>query len=193
MPIAFPSHPGLLAPLWRIWPRRFDVLALWSGALAPDLVDGVASLVLRGHFGHWFGHSLLGCVTVDLGVALALARLVASDSARRAGRVRLAAWLSGIAGTPATTGRVPSAVLGALTHLLFDAFSHDHTELFLPLAKDPRWFPGWWYHAWTHVDAPGYPEYPIGPAFVVWVMLSLVGAWMFFRWPPRSSEPGAAW
>src|SRR5436190_23821437 len=97
MPIAFPSHQGLLAPLWRIWPRRFDVLALWSGALAPDLFDGVTSLVLRGRFGHWFGHSLLGCVTVDLAVALVLARLAAMGLARRAKRGGLATSRSGLA------------------------------------------------------------------------------------------------
>ena len=45
MPLAFPSHQGLVAPLWRRWPDRYYVLALCIGAAAPDIVDGVLSLL----------------------------------------------------------------------------------------------------------------------------------------------------
>ena len=53
MPIAFPSHHGFLAPLWRRWPRRFSVLGLWVGAAVPDVIDGTENLAVRGHFQQW--------------------------------------------------------------------------------------------------------------------------------------------
>src|SRR4051794_11490763 len=60
MPLAFPSHQGLILPVARRWPEYFDGLALCVGAATPDLVDGAAGLIGRGHLGQGLGHSLLG-------------------------------------------------------------------------------------------------------------------------------------
>jgi hypothetical protein len=62
MPLSFPSHQGLIAPLWRRWPAAFDVPALCAGAAMPDVVDGVAA-TWRGHFGQGIGHSYDGLST----------------------------------------------------------------------------------------------------------------------------------
>ena len=61
MPFAFPSHQGLIAPLWRRWPRAFDIPALSVGAAMPDVVDGLIG-AWRGHLGQGLGHSLAGMV-----------------------------------------------------------------------------------------------------------------------------------
>ena len=39
MPLAFPSHQGLILPVARRWPAHFDGLALCVGAAMPDVVE----------------------------------------------------------------------------------------------------------------------------------------------------------
>ncbi|HLQ38469.1 MAG TPA: hypothetical protein VK348_11750, partial [Planctomycetota bacterium] len=78
-----------------------------------------------------------------------------------------------------------SVWIGALSHVWFDLLSHERSRLLWPFATDPAWLGAWWRSAWFRVSAPGYPEYPIGPHFVGWLVLSIVGAVMFCRWPPR--------
>jgi hypothetical protein len=205
MPLAFPSHQGLLAPLWRRWPGRFAVLALWVGALVPDVVDGTENVAVRGRFEQWLGHSLLGATLVGVPVGLALTaalRRVARRLARVRARGRVSATLQRAAAfalavdadgrPPRPAARVAADALavwiGALSHLFFDLLSHERSRLFWPIADDPAWFGAWWRTAWFRVSAPGYPGYPIGPHFVSWLLLSVLGAVMFFRRPPRAGD-----
>jgi len=58
MPLAFPSHQGLIAPLWRLRPDWFDIPGLFIGAAMPDVIDGVIG-AFRGHLGQGLGHSLI--------------------------------------------------------------------------------------------------------------------------------------
>lgn len=201
MPLAFPSHQGLLAPLWRIWPERFSVLALWVGALVPDVIDGSENILIRGEFHQWVGHSLLGATLVGVPVALGLTRFLRAGSRRIALRTssgrrrglakRCALWLAlhDNAGSVRAHGRlrreVLSAWVGAVSHVIADMVTHEHSRLLWPFANDPYWLGKWWSSAWGHVSAPGYPDYPIGPHFVAWVVLSIGGAVLFFAWPPR--------
>jgi len=199
MPLGFPSHQGLLAPLWRRWPAGIAVLGLWVGAIVPDLVDGTENLIVRGRFEQWIGHSLLGATVVGVPVGLALtallrraARRLAAPAATGAGPWwrtaaayvvaidhRRGAWLPDL-------GRDALAVwIGALSHVLFDLLSHEHSRLCWPFAADPDWFGAWWRAVWFRVSAPGYPDYPIGPHFVGWLLLSGLGIWMFCRFRPR--------
>src|SRR4051812_30472792 len=60
MPLAFPSHQGLILPIVRLCPRAFDVAALCVGAAMPDVVDGVIGFARHGHLGQGIGHSLAG-------------------------------------------------------------------------------------------------------------------------------------
>ena len=205
MPLAFPSHQGLIAPLWRVWPNRFSLLALWVGALVPDVVDGFENIAIRGHFQQWIGHTLIGASTIGVAVGLALtgvvrrsARRLASlqgDGAIRDSVRRIAKWTL-VVDNPARTASFArrarfeafSVWIGALSHVVFDALTHERSRLLWPFCRDPAWFGESWSSAWFHVSAPGYPDYPIGPHFVGWIVLSVAGAVMFFRWPPRPRD-----
>lgn len=176
MPLAFPSHQGLVLPLWRRFPARIDGLALCVGAAMPDLVDA-AAWPLRGELGQWAGHSLLGVLAgVPAGLALArLARRVLPRGAvARLERAR-----------PASVGRARaalSAVLGAFSHVVFDLVTHGNLLLFWPWYRNDHAFPSWWYHAWGFVPLPLYREpYPFAPHTIAWIVLTLVGAAAFFR------------
>ena len=202
MPVGFPSHQGLLAPLWRIWPERFSILALWVGALVPDVVDGLENIVIHGEFRQWITHSLLGASLIGVPVALALTHLLrrvvrrvvlrktSRDQRSLAKRIALRLALvdnarSRRAGNERLRREALSAWIGALSHVLLDMLTHERSRLLWPFTTDPDWLGSWWSGAWVHVSGPGYPEYPIGPHFVAWLVLSVGGALMFFRWPPR--------
>src|SRR5262249_22248589 len=196
MPLGFPSHQGLLAPLWRRWPGRFAVLALWVGALVPDVVDGTENIARRGRFEQWLGPSLLGAALgggpPGRAPAAAVGRPAGRPAAvaprgppRRLGRTlrRAAAFALAVD----ADGRPPRAAarlrvdaiavwIGALSHLFFDLLSHERSRLFWPFADDPAWFGAWWRTAWFRASAPGYPDYPIGPHFVSWLLLSALCA-----------------
>ncbi|HEX5051720.1 MAG TPA: DUF4184 family protein [Planctomycetota bacterium] len=188
MPAAFPSHQGLLAPLWRRWPGRIAVLPLWVGALAPDAIDGVTNLLRRGELGQGPGHSLFGAVFFDVPIGLlllaGLRRLLRARSASRLGRYLLAIDSTG-AGRRRLWIDASAMALGTVSHVLFDWLSHEHARLLWPFATDPDWFGAWWRTVWFRCSAPGYPDYPIGPHFVAWVLLSLLGLGMFVRYRPR--------
>ena len=205
VPLGFPSHQGLIAPLWRIWPVHFSVLALWVGTVVPDVVDGFLSIAIRGHFQQWIGHSLVGATAVGVPVGLVLTLAVRLSTRRlanmpHAGRFRntvqrVATWLRAVDKSTRARSfsqRVGSDALsvwiGALSHVFFDLLSHEQSRLLWPFSSDPAWLGAWWRTAWFHVSAPGYPDYPIGPHFVGWLVLSLAGAVMFFRWPPRAHD-----
>lgn len=186
MPLAFPSHQGLIAPLWRRWPERFQVLGCCVGAAVPDVVDGVIGLA-RGHLGQGYGHGLAGLVVlcIPTGVALteAIAALGRTLERRATGKPTL--WLSrSIARWSAARSRaveIGSVAVGALSHLVFDFVSHGNFLWLYPWYQDEAFFPASWYRRWTEVHLPFYEKpYPIGPHFAVWAALSVMGAWMLF-------------
>jgi hypothetical protein len=178
MPFAFPSHPGLIAPLWRRWPHRFDALGCAIGAMTPDIVDGIVGLA-RGDLGQWYGHSLIGVLLLDVPVGWLLTLL-----ASRLPRIR------DIPRAPPSR-LVSSIWVGALSHVIFDFVSHETFLLLLPWHANARVFPSFWYARWFELKTPFYKQpYPIGPHFTVWVVLSLVGAVMFFSGSAR--EEGRA-
>ena len=98
MPL-IPSHQGLIAPLWRRWPHRFNILALCIGAGIPDVFDGIAGLLLRGHLGQWHGHTLWGMhlLCVPVGLLLMVPTLRFASWVTRPGRcghaVKLGFWI----------------------------------------------------------------------------------------------------
>ncbi len=166
MPLAFPSHPGLIAPLWRRFPHRFEAIACGIGAAVPDIVDGALGIA-RGHLGQWLGHSLLGLFVLDVPVGLALVIATRFFAKRPAAPLSLLVF---------------STWVGALSHLVFDFISHESFLWLVPFYEPRRPFPEFWYARWFEVRLPGYREpYPIGPHFSVWVVLSVVGAIVFFR------------
>ncbi|MFL6062807.1 MAG: DUF4184 family protein [Marmoricola sp.] len=116
------AHPAAIWPLSR---TRLPVAAMVAGSVAPDLPMFAS---LRGAYG--FTHSPLGAVTADLamsvlGVAFwfTVLRDPLVDLCPAALRDRFAA--SARYGTREWRLVVPAAVLGTVTHLTWDSFTHD--------------------------------------------------------------------
>lgn len=196
--MTFPAHQGLILPVVRRWPRSFDALALSVGAAMPDITDTLLGFPLNGYFKQWYGHSLLGVFTLDLGLGLSITWLL-TMLARRLFRNRAVPGplqpfvpdpLPG--GAPQRAGRanrVPlrlwsfSVFIGILSHIGFDLISHDTNLLLYPWVEDPRWLPGWWYPIWfrlrpLHVFGR---SYAVGVFSVIWGLLTLIGIFSFIR------------
>ena len=190
MPFAVPSHMGLIAPLWRRWPAQFDAPCMCIGAVMPDVVDGING-ALRGHLGQGIGHSFLGvaCLCVPGGLLLwfavnALARRL-HFSPRDTFWARC--WnlaLREVQEAPAARDFLGNArvvivslYVGVLSHLFFDVISHVECPWCYPWITKLPIFPVWWEVTWLRVPLPFYATpYPIGPHFVSWVALSVIGA-----------------
>ena len=194
MPFAFPSHQGLIAPLWRRWPGFFDVPAMFIGAAMPDVVDGVIG-AMRGHFGQGVGHSLIALplLCIPGGLLLWIFALLASRPLGMSqgrgffGRI----WNAGVKAlheSPGEGGGLLRAVrvifsmgVGVFSHLVFDLISHGGFVWLYPWMPKTKIFPAWWYITWTEVSLPGYKEhYPIGPHFLVWIILGVLGIILLF-------------
>jgi hypothetical protein len=150
MPLTLPTHPLAVVPLkmWR--PRWFDGVALTLGAIAPDVAYAAEGygLTIDSHAWHaplWWALplTLLGAPVVRWAAAPVAAHLPA------AGPLRLRDY--GVLATVRHPWRVTawSAVLGALSHLLWDAVTHPAiTGGRIPLpplaAQTPVGLP-WWY------------------------------------------------
>lgn len=196
MPLAFPSHQGLVAPLWRRWPATFRALPVCCGALAPDVVDGAIG-AWRGYLGQGYGHSLFGLFVFCLPVGMLLTWATAAAGTRLRAR---GGWLERARQSSASWSESPraldsqrrgwvllvSVLAGALSHAFFDFVSHGNFLWLYPWYKDPTFFPTWWYTEWLSIPLPGYRQpYPAGPHLLVWIALSGLGAWMFLRKPSR--------
>lgn len=178
MPVAFPSHQGVILPLWRRFPRAIDGVAVSVGAAMPDVIDALA-WPYRGKLGQWMGHSLVGtlaCVAVGVPLVLLCRRILP------------ARWIANLdRGAPdrPTLGRMLlSLALGSLSHVFSDLVTHANCLLFWP-GPEPDIFPAWWSRAWTHVALPIYDEpYPIAPHWVSWALFTIGGA-IAFVWCVR--------
>lgn len=177
MPLAFPSHQGLILPLWRWWPGRIDALALSMGAAMPDIVDGLA-VPIRGELGQWAGHSLLGVALACVPLGLVLTALL-----RRLDPMRIVTRADRATSPPPGLGwKAASVGIGALSHVAFDFVSHGNFLVLWPFVGDRHLFPAWFYVPYRSVKLPIYREpYPLAPHFVVWVFLSIAGIVLFVR------------
>lgn len=194
MPLSFPSHQGLIAPLWRRWPRYFDMPALFVGSAMPDVVDGLIG-AYRGHLGQGIGHSLAGLflLCLPLGVVLwfGLHGLVRLAPAPSGNHFLFRAWRHGVASMhdalpPGAFKRhwrfvMVSLLIGAFSHLFFDLISHGGFRWLYPWHPNIRIFPDWWHTVWARLPVPGYRKpYPIGPHLIVWIALGVIGAVILF-------------
>ncbi len=195
MPFGFPSHQGLIAPLWRRWPGAFDIPALCVGAGMPDVVDAFGAFS-RGHFAQGIGHSLAGliCFCIPGGLLLWAALQMAAQRLGFFSGTRFPArvWNLGLAafhnGTRVAEfprkGRFVlwSLGVGAFSHLCFDLISHGGFPWLMPWVPKIRVFPQWWYATWARIPVPGYAEpYDVGPYLTVWLFLSFLGIWLLLR------------
>lgn len=198
MPL-IPSHQGLLAPLWRRWPERFNILALCIGAGMPDAFDGAAGLLIRGHLGQWYGHTLWGmhllCVPLGL-LLIPLSLWVAAwlqKPERNSAAIKVGEWISSGDSSPSHLSKIGllffltfSMWVGVVSHVFFDLISHQYFELLSPWITGFNPIPEWWRSTWFTVSPPGYTNYSIGPHFMMWLFLSGLGIALI--WPSRAQD-----
>ncbi len=186
MPVAFPSHQGLILPLWRRFPRALDGVTLSVGAAMPDVIETLLWPV-RGELGQGLGHSLLGlvpCVVLGFGLAALVRRFVPG---------RHLARLTSAPGVRASFGvETTSLAVGALSHDVFDLVTHKNFVLLWPWCTKAEIFPAFWGHTWARIPLLVYKEpYPLAPHTLVWAVLSILGAVLFFRClKPRGGSAG---
>jgi membrane-bound metal-dependent hydrolase YbcI (DUF457 family) len=203
MPLSFPSHQGLIAPLWRRWPDAFDVPALFIGAATPDVVDGVVA-VWHGHMGQGIGHSLVGLVFLCVPAGL-LIWLGFHAAARRLRPLRSSGfwarvWNPGLDAMSrgVSPGRfigeswrvVGGMTLGGFSHLLIDLVSHGGFPWLMPWVPKIAIYPSWWYVAWIRVPLPGYmAPCELAVHNIIWIGLSALGIYLLFRPAFQKSRP----
>lgn len=198
--MTFPAHQGLILPVVRRWPNSFDALALSVGAAMPDITDTILGFPLNGYFKQWYGHSLIGIFTLDLVGGLFITWLITVLAGR------LQAFLTKAPRTPNPEGVGSSKTIfhgrdrlkllsfsvfvGILSHIGFDLISHDTNLLFYPWRENVHWLPGWWYTIWFEIR-PLYvfdKIYFVGVHSVSWVMLTVLGIFLFLRFLSQEYE-----
>jgi hypothetical protein len=195
MPLTLPTHPVAVLPL-KLWrPRWFDGVALVIGAVAPDLAyaaDGYG-VTIHSHAWHaplWWAVplALVGGRLVRWMAPVVAAHLPAGG--------RLALRDYGVLGGVRHPWRVTawSAALGAVSHIVWDAFTHPYVD------GGRLLFP--WLH---HPVTPGMPWWEllvrvsdlIGFAVGLGLMLHLGRARLLRRWhgppPPAPRRPAVFW
>ena len=204
--MTFPAHQGLILPVARRWPNSIDALALSVGAAMPDITDSLLGFPINGYFKQWYGHSLIGIFTLDLGIGLFITWLIARFVGRlfRDGDVprRLEAFFTKPRpnGAPMAAGgrnRVPlrlwgfSVFMGILSHIGFDLVSHDTNLLFYPWYENPRWYPGGWYTIWFEFRPFSMfgRAYSVGIFSIIWGLLTVIGTYLFIRFlSPKQND-----
>lgn len=182
------SHPAIVLPLKKIWPRWFSLSGLMAGAMAPDLQYFlIADTTFRGDSHSWLGLFQL-CLPLGLLFVFAFHWLFKQPFIVNLPRP-LANALSGLAAskfTPTNTRGwivlVYSVILGTLSHFFWDSFTHasgeiaqqigwltDQSTLFGLVRQNTRWMQ----HASTLLGAAGV----------------LVGIWFWKLLPPPLEKP----
>lgn len=134
------SHPLAVLPLARWTGLRLDTTCLVIGSMAPDF-EYFARVKLASTIGHTWPGIALWCVPVTLVCAWLFHRIVKWPALRVAPQpiaARLAVfaerpWMASWS-TAAIASAVVSAALGAMTHIVWDGFTH--SDMF-----GPRYFP----------------------------------------------------
>jgi hypothetical protein len=196
VPFTFPSHPGLILPLWVARPRRFDALALAVGSVLPDIMDAAIERP-SGDVHQNFAHSLVGLATLCVPVGFALvhgtdllvARLLRPAAPRWIGNAR--GWLRRLVPPRPDWRRVMIAVsIGAFSHLFFDAFTHRRFDWLRPWVR-PNLRPNELAGDWLSVRFRGMEDpWGIGLFGLMWLCWSALGALLFVWccWEMRKYE-----
>ena len=118
------AHPAVVLPLRD---RGLPMPALVAGAMVPDAPQLLGLLGLRHE-----SHSLLGVVTVDLGLGLIALVLWYAVYRRPLADIAPDPWRDRLPDQVRMTARgwllaVPGVLVGALTHVAWDSFTHEGT------------------------------------------------------------------
>jgi Domain of unknown function (DUF4184) len=150
MPATIPTHPIAVLPLKLLRPRHFDGVALAVGATAPDFAYATAGLgvELPSHAWHalfWFN------VPATLLVAALIRRRAAEVAAHlpTGGPFALRDYgvLAQVRHPIGVT--VSSALLGALSHLLWDSVTHPYILVVHPFLGGQTYLPALHTTAWA--------------------------------------------
>jgi hypothetical protein len=195
MPLTLLTHPVAVVPL-KLWrPRWFDGVGLVVGAVAPDIAYAADGYGVTIHSHAWHA-PLWWAVPIAL-VGGRLVRWAAPVvAAHLPGGGRLALRDYGVLGTVRHPWWVTawSAVLGAVSHIVWDAFTHPYVDggrLLFPWLHD-QVRPGmpWWELLVRVSDLVGF-------AVGLGLALHLGGARLLRRWhgppPPAPRRPAAFW
>lgn len=185
MPFTF-SHPALVLPLFRLrrrWPW-LSATGLIMGSIAPDFEKLLRLRLTNGH-----SHTVASLVYFSLPVGLALAflfhelvrqpllRHLPAPLHRRLASQFYFSWPAFVRRHP--LGVLVSIELGAVSHLLWDSFTHQNALLarYLPWLELTTMLPG--YHV---------------PVYDLLALLSSVGgglalAWVVWRQPEQPAGP----
>ncbi len=139
------SHPAIVLPLKQLWPHRFSLTGLIAGALSPDLLYFLlCDTADRGISHSWTG-LLWFCVPAGLVFSFVFHRLFKKPvidhlpwflERRFSG---LAESEFAVSSASAWITLIGSVLLGALSHFLWDSFTHLSGEAALawPLLREP--------------------------------------------------------
>ena len=138
MPVG-PLHLGFTLPVFARFKSRLEFLPLALGSFIPD-IELLLMWPFMGSLEAARGpmHSLLGALTIDLAFTLLYAHFVAAPFIRWLASKYPAEKMHMFAGIDTSQQRqsvgwlVGSALLGTVSHVLIDLFSHDRNPLFWP-------------------------------------------------------------
>lgn len=138
MPLTFFAHQLPALPLKMRWPRYFDGTALCVGSMVPDLSYPFLQAGISGHSAEGL---IRWCLPATLVITLAIRTWVASSAFAQIpdlGRFRLRSFRVLAARRPAVWQTVTSALIGAITHIWLDSFTHADRNASMFLGLDAR-------------------------------------------------------
>lgn len=199
MPATFPSHAALVVPFKLRWPRRFDGVALVVGTAAPDMY-----YALNGYLVVPPTHNLPGLLWFALPVTLVATALIRRSAPVIAAHLPARpAWLAlrdyGVLGAVRHPWYVTvySALLGGLTHLVWDGFTHAPAAghgwgvRLVPALQGEAWDGSpWWYLAQHASTAAGAVTALLAAVYLG--QRGLLRAW-HGEPPPIRRTPAAFW
>jgi hypothetical protein len=190
MPLTLPTHPVAVLPL-KLWrPRWFDGVALTIGAIAPDIAYAADGYGIAIHSHAWHA-PLWWALPVTL-LLVPLVRWAAPTVAAHLPGFRDYGVLNAVRHRWYVTAG--STVLGAVSHIVWDAFTHPRVDggriLFPALHHEVAADRPWWHVLSQASDLLGFVA---GAA----VIIHIGRKGLLRRWhgspPPTSSRPAAFW
>jgi len=129
------SHPALVLPLKQIWPSRFSLTGLIAGAMSPDLIYFLLCDTSERGFSHSWAGLFWFCLPAGLVFSFVFHRLFKTPivnhlpwflERRFSGLAESKFVIRDAAGWITLIG---SVLLGALSHFLWDSFTHPAGEM----------------------------------------------------------------
>ncbi len=195
MPATFPAHAAAVLPLKMRWPRAFDGVALVIGSTAPDQAYAV--------YGWWHipaTHQWYGLLWFVLPVTMVETWLCRRAAPVVAAHVAALTWLRvfAIGDYGALRQRrhrwyliASSALLGGLTHLIWDGLAHPPgapgwANNLMPFLNQPSIRDWWW---WRHGEVV---SSVVGGVVAIALFARIGGRRMVREWdgPRRPSRCG---